>query len=152
MNSSERKCATCREGVLTPTTLDYTAEMEHDGRAYTVTVHNLDVLICDRCRAKVVPDESYARLADELRRQAGLLMPSEISRRREQLGLSQQDFACLLGVAAATVSRWETGAQIPQRVMSDFMQAFFDLPELQEYLKRRRGILQAAPRIAGKSA
>ena len=152
MNSNERKCATCREGALTPTTLDYTAAMEHDGRSYTVTVPGLEVLICDKCQARALPDGSYESLADELRRQAGLLMPSEIARRREQLGLSQKDLACLLGVAPATVARWETGAQLQQSVLNEFLQALFDVPELQEYLRRRRGILPAVPRIAGKSA
>jgi putative zinc finger/helix-turn-helix YgiT family protein len=150
MKQSEKKCATCREGTLTPTTLDYTAEMEHDGRAYTVTVNNLDLFVCDKCQARVLPDASYSRLEDELRRQAGLLMPAEIAERREQLGLSQQDFACLLGVAPATVSRWEAGAQIQPRVLNDFMQAFFDLPELQKYLRRRRGMASAPPRIVGE--
>jgi putative zinc finger/helix-turn-helix YgiT family protein len=123
-----------------PAIIDYTTEMEHDGRAYTVSVPNLDVFRCDQCQAKALPDASYEKLADVLRRQAGLLMPSEIATKRTALGLNQKDFAQLLGVAPETVSRWETGGQIQQRVMNDFMRAFFDLPALQDYLKRLRGV------------
>jgi putative zinc finger/helix-turn-helix YgiT family protein len=118
--------------------IDYTAEMEHDGRAYLVTVSGLDAFVCDKCGAKVLPDASQAKLEHQLRRQAGLLMPSEITERRERLQLSQSDFAGLLGVAAATVARWETGGQIQQRVMNDFMRAFFDLPSLRSYLRGTR--------------
>ena len=129
-----------------PTTIDYTAEMEHDGRAYTVNVPSLDVFLCDQCSAKVLPDTSYERLADALRREAGLLMPSEIAAKRAALRLNQKDFAQLLGVAPETVSRWETGGQIQQRVMNEFMLAFFEVPALQAYLRRKRSMaLPATP-------
>jgi putative zinc finger/helix-turn-helix YgiT family protein len=136
---------------MRPATIDYSAEMEHDGRAYTVTVPSLDVLLCDQCPAKVLPDASYERLADALRRQASLLMPSEIVAKRTGLGLNQKDFAQLLGVAPETVSRWETGGQIQQRVMNDFMRAVFDVPELREYLKGLRGVAGAKPADAQTS-
>jgi putative zinc finger/helix-turn-helix YgiT family protein len=139
----QRKCATCRKGIMNPVTLDYSVEMEHDGRAYMLRVPNLEVLLCDQCQSNVLPDASYERLADALRREAGLLIPSEIIEERTALGLNQKDFAHLLGVAPETVSRWETGGQIQQRVMNDFMQAFFDLPELRNYLKRKRGLAPA---------
>jgi putative zinc finger/helix-turn-helix YgiT family protein len=135
-----RKCPTCREGVLTEAVVDYQTEMEHDGRAYDIEVPNLAVLRCDKCGSIVLPDESYERLADALREKAGLLFPAEIVRGREQLGLSQKDFAQMLGVAPATVSRWETGAQLQQRVMNDFLNAFFHVPELRTYLMRLKGV------------
>jgi putative zinc finger/helix-turn-helix YgiT family protein len=125
--------------------------MEHDGRAYSVAVNNLAVLRCERCGAQVLPDESYARLTDSLRVQDGLLLPAQIAEKRRALGLSQKDFAELLGVAAETVSRWESGGQIQQRVMNDFMQAFFDLPALREYLMRKRGMAPATPQTVPTS-
>src|SRR5262245_1930245 len=120
------KCRTCRERKVNPIMVpSYSAEMEHDGRAYTVTVRDLDVLECEACHARMLPDAASKRLTEALRREAGLLMPAEIRRKRELLGLSQKLLANHLNVAAETVSRWETGAQIQQRAMDLFLRAYF---------------------------
>jgi putative zinc finger/helix-turn-helix YgiT family protein len=132
------KCRSCREKMVNPVTVDYTTEMEHDGRAYTVSVSHLEILRCGNCQEEQLPDESYLKLVEALRQKAGLLTPSQITQKRETLGLSQKEFAHLLGVAAETVCRWESGGQLQQRVMNDFMRAFFEVPELREYLKRLR--------------
>src|SRR5258708_30116776 len=139
MTKKQQKCPTCREGTRKLVTADHTSEMEHDGRAYPISVRGIEMFICDRCGAKLLTDAARDRLEHELRRQAGLLQPAEIEAKRKALKLSQKDFAHFLGVASATVSRWETGAQIQQRVMNDFMKAFFEVPELRRYLKRLRG-------------
>lgn len=140
------KCHTCRKREVFPGVVDYSTDMEHDGRVYTITAKDLEVLRCQACHTQVLPDEAHAVLARELRRQAGLLQPQEIIANRERLGLNQKDFACLLGVAPATVCRWESGGQIQQRVMNDFMKAFFELDPLREYLRRLRGLNgEAAP-------
>lgn len=123
---------------MVPVTLDYSMEMDHDGRTYTVEVKDLPVLRCDQCEAKLLPDASLETMDNELRRMVGLLMPAEITRRRERLHLSQKEFAWLLGIAPATVSRWENGGQIQQRVMNDLMLAFFDLSTLRSYLRHLR--------------
>ena len=39
------------------------------------------------------------------------MAPEEIRQGRERLGLTQKQFANLLGVGEATVSRWETGCR-----------------------------------------
>jgi putative zinc finger/helix-turn-helix YgiT family protein len=137
---SDRKCATCKEGVLTEAVVDYQTEMEHDGRSYDIRIPDLEVLRCDRCGSIVLPDASYGRLADALRERAGLLFPAEIARGREQIGLNQKDLAQLVGVAPANVARWESGDQLQQRIMNDFLDAVFHVPELRTYLRRRKGV------------
>jgi transcriptional regulator with XRE-family HTH domain len=62
------------------------------------------------------------------RREARLLTPDEIRDGREKLGLTQKQFANLLGVGEATVSRWETGAQIQQRAMDRFLRVCLASP------------------------
>ena len=62
------------------------------------------------------------------RREARLLTPDEIRDGREKLGLTQKQFANLLGVGEATVSRWETGAQVQQRAMDRFVRLCFTSP------------------------
>jgi putative zinc finger/helix-turn-helix YgiT family protein len=133
------RCRKCQERAVMPVSTDYTADLEHDGRAYTVTVKNLPILRCSKCGAQTLPDEAFDRLYDELRRQAGILSPARIASERYRLGYMQKEFARLLGVAPETVSRWETGGQIPQRVMSDFMRVFFAVPEARDFLLALRG-------------
>jgi putative zinc finger/helix-turn-helix YgiT family protein len=132
------KCATCRERAVQPIVVDYTTEMEHDGRSYPVTVPGLAILKCQKCQAQVLTDDAYSRLTDAFRRQVGLLSPAEVRQKRKDLGLSQQELADYLQVAMATVSRWETGSQIQQRSLDCFLRAFFELRELREFLKRRQ--------------
>ena len=43
-------------------------------------------------------------------------MAGEIRPLRERLGLTQRDFAALLGVCEDSVSNWETGRSNPQRL------------------------------------
>src|SRR5438874_3344122 len=115
------KCRACGRQALKPTVVDYSTEMEHDGRAYSLTVPKLGILECEACHNRVLPDAALARVLDELRAQAGLLTPAEIREKRKQLGLTQEQLAKYLRVAKETVSRWETGGQIQQRAMSDFL-------------------------------
>ncbi len=142
------KCGKCRERRVNPVTVDYRAELEHDGRTYPVACRNLEILRCEACGNEMLPDEAYAKLNEALRFHAGLLMPSQIAEKRMALGLSQREFARLLGVASETVCRWENGGQIQQRVMNDLMNAFFKVPELREYLRRLRGLQPGVPQVA----
>jgi putative zinc finger/helix-turn-helix YgiT family protein len=128
------KCPHCRERAVNDVVADYETDIEHDGRVYHVLVKDLSFLQCGKCGTKQLPDEAQDRIFQELRKQAGLLAPSEIAKKRINLGLSQKDFAQLLGVAKETVCRWESGGQIQQRVMNRFMEVVFDVPEARSYL------------------
>jgi transcriptional regulator with XRE-family HTH domain len=135
-----KKCHQCKERAVDLVKADHFARLEHDGREYSFTVKQLDILRCANCGYELVPPDSFDVLAEEMRLRAGLLTPAQIVAGRNRLGLSQCKFAALLGVAGATVNRWENGGQIQQRVMNDWMQAVFDLPVLQDYLMRKRGL------------
>jgi putative zinc finger/helix-turn-helix YgiT family protein len=129
------KCATCRERAVHPATILYTAELQHDGRPYTVQVPDLQVHRCDRCGALTLDDSANRRVSDALRREAGLLLPAEIRRQREALGLTQKQLASALHLAESTLSRWETGAQIQQRAMDLLLRLFFEIPEARRFLR-----------------
>ena len=129
------KCASCLERSVVAATLPtYTDELEHDGRAYTITVSNLDVLKCEKCDNLVIPDHSLDRLTSELRKQAGLLLPGDIRKKRDNLKLTQKALAGYLNVSESTLCRWETGGQIQQRAMDKLLRLFFDVQQAREYL------------------
>ena len=120
------KCGECRERAIYPAVLEtYTTEMDHDGKTYPISVSSFEVMQCRNCGEIVLDDDANRRLSDALRSAVGLLQPSEIRARREKLGLTQKALAAYLQIAEATLSRWETGAQIQQRVMDKFLRVFF---------------------------
>jgi putative zinc finger/helix-turn-helix YgiT family protein len=132
---SVRRCLHCRERAVVPTTLPfYDKQMEHDGRPYAICLSNFEVLQCTNCHSIVLTEEANIRLTDALRTAAELLTPQEIRRNRDALGYTQQQLADYLGISMYTLSRWETGAQIQQRVMDRFLRLFFDVPEARCYL------------------
>jgi len=107
------KCGECRQRAVNLVTLDtYTTELEHDGRKYPVSLADFQVAQCQRCGTMIFADVANRRLSDALRSAAGLLRPAEIRAQREALGLTQKALAGYLLTAEATLSRWETGAQI----------------------------------------
>ncbi len=136
MKAHPWKCGTCFERAVFPATLaSYHARLDHDGRSYELELIDHHVFKCTRCGAVQLDDEAEDRLTQALRAAAGLLDPAVIRARREALGLTQKALANLLKIAESTLSRWETGAQIQQRVMDRLLRAFFDLEPLRDYFQ-----------------
>lgn len=128
------KCSRCKERTVRPAVVPYSVDVGHDGRSYQVVVPDLEVPKCMRCGKLVFDDAANLRVTREFRVQLGLLEPAEIRGRREELGLTQRELANLLGIAEATLSRWETGIQIQQRAFDRFLRVFFALPEVRRKL------------------
>jgi putative zinc finger/helix-turn-helix YgiT family protein len=137
MASPPYKCAKCREKAVSPTIEEYHLTLDHDGRTYELIVPDLTVLVCANCKNRVLDREANARLDDALRAKAGLLFPSEIRQGRLRLDFSQAHLAELLTIGEATLSRWETGAQIQSHHMDVMLRAFFDVPSFRKYLETR---------------
>ncbi len=135
---------------MQPEEMDYTTEIVHDGRPYQVSVPALRTPRCQNpeCRAILLDTAANRRITQAFRRAANLLEPEEIRRRREALGLTQAALAEWLEVGAATVSRWETGAQIQQRSLDKLLRLFFDLPEVRRALDRYLRLLDPLPQGA----
>jgi putative zinc finger/helix-turn-helix YgiT family protein len=119
------KCSRCRERAVAPATVAYAATLEHDGRPYDVRVPDLRVPRCEKCGKLVMTDDANRRITEALRAEAKLLSPAAIRQHREALGLTQKQLAARLGLAEATLSRWETGGQIQQRAMDRLLRLFF---------------------------
>lgn len=78
-----------------------------------VSLAGLDVRVCTNGhREIVIPmiEGLHRTIATALTRKPYLLAHQEIRFLRKYLGYSQADFAATMGVAAESVSRWETGA------------------------------------------
>ena len=109
-------------------TLDYATTIEHDGRSYRVEIPGFTVPQCGFCQAISIDDEADRQISTAFRREARLLSPEEIRQGRAKLGLTIKQFADMLGVNEATVSRWESGAQIQQRSLDQFLRLCFATP------------------------
>jgi putative zinc finger/helix-turn-helix YgiT family protein len=116
-----KRCGKCGQKAMRLAIVPYAATIEHDGRAYHVKIPDLRVPQCSNCQAISIDDEADQQISSAFRREAGLLTPNEIREGREKLGLTQKEFAKLLGVGESTLSRWETGAQIQQRALDRFL-------------------------------
>ena len=129
------KCYTCRTKSVNPVTLPtYSTEIDHDGRCYAIELVDVDVWRCEKCGEIVLNDLAHARITSALREKANLLRPEQIRAARERLGLTQKELASCLGIAESTLSRWETGAQIQQRCMNNFLKVFFESAEARSLL------------------
>jgi len=78
-------------------------------------------MVCTKCGwqalAEGMADELLKSTGDAYRQRHGLLTSVEIKAIREDLGMSQQQFAEALGAGVASVKRWETW--LPQETSSD---------------------------------
>lgn len=128
------KCGACRERAVQRATIEYTTPVEHDGRKYIVTIPDLVVARCKRCGEIILDDHANQRISESFRLQAGLLTPLEIRENRERLRLTQRELASALGIAEATLSRWETGGQIQQRALDRLMRLYFFSDEVRRLL------------------
>lgn len=100
-------CEVERDLDLISTSRDY----EICGDSISILVEELK---CEECgNAFDPPDLTYDPLDiayREYRRKHQMLQPEEIKELRKSLGITQQEFANLLGWGGATLSRYENGA------------------------------------------
>jgi putative zinc finger/helix-turn-helix YgiT family protein len=130
-----KRCGKCGQNKMRLATVPYNTTIEHDGRSYHVKIPALSVPHCGNCHAISLDDEADQQISAAFRSEAGLLTPDEIRHGREKLGLTQKQFANLLGVGEATISRWETGGQIQQRAMDRFLRLCLVSPAAVELLQ-----------------
>jgi len=129
------RCLKCLKRDVFPATVPYTAEVSHDGRLYKVQVPALEIPRCRSCGELVFTNRVDEQITAALRAQLRLLTPAQIRESRKALKLLQQELAERLGVAEATISRWETGMLIQSRAMDNLLRAYFALPELRAALR-----------------
>jgi putative zinc finger/helix-turn-helix YgiT family protein len=125
-------------------TVPYDIQIDHDGRKYQVHIPALTVPQCAECNLIVIDSEADQYIEIAFRQEAKLLTAEQIRDCRKNLHMTQEELAAYLGIAAATLSRWETGAQRQQRFHDGVLRAFFEMKSLREFLGTLHGIPGAA--------
>lgn len=129
------RCATCLKEAVYPATIPYTAKLKHDGKLHSIDIPELTIPKCRECGALVFSNSVDDQLVSALRSHLELLTPQEIKEGRKALRLKSKELAEHLGIAAATVSRWEKGHLIQSRAMDNLLRLFFALPEVRNLLR-----------------
>ena len=132
------RCPRCLKKEVCPRARSYTSKVGYDGRVYEVTVPRLKVPCCRACGEMVFSVVEDAEISAALRKKLRLLTPAQIRAARIQLKLHQRELAVRLGVAEATVSRWESDRLIQSRAMDNLLRLFFGLKQVRSVLSGKR--------------
>src|SRR5260370_20289464 len=91
-----KRSGKCGQSDMRLATVAYATTIEHDGRAYDVDIPALTVPRCGNCKSISIDDEADQQISAAFRREAKLLAPEEIRAGRDNLALTQKQFANLL--------------------------------------------------------
>ena len=129
-----QRCPKCGQLDIVEVTLEYPAEVRHDGRVHKFLIPDLRISCCQACGEKVFTEDVDQQINTALRGHLGLLMPSQIAESIEALGITQKEFAQRVGIAEATLSRWLTETQIQSRPLDNLLRLFFEFPDVRAAL------------------
>ena len=115
-------------------TIDYPAEVRHDGRLHEFVAANLEIPICEACGEKVFTQEVDRQVNHALREYLVLLTPAQIRQGIERVGMTQKEVAERTGIAEATLSRWLNETQIQSRSTDNLLRIFFSAPRVRAML------------------
>ena len=128
------RCPNCLRKDVRPVVMPYTARVRHDGLEYAIELPAMEVPKCQNCGELLFGNRAGEQIDDALRAHLRLLTPAQIRAGRKALELHQGQLAERLGVAEATISRWETGALIHSRAMDNLLRVYFAFPGVREAL------------------
>jgi putative zinc finger/helix-turn-helix YgiT family protein len=130
-------CVNCLKDEVYPETISYTAKVKHDGRLHEIHLPELTIPKCRACGELVFSNSADDQILMALRLHLRLLTPQEIKAGRKALRLKSKELAERLGIAAATISRWEKGHLIQSRAMDNLLRLFFNSSEVRALLGQR---------------
>jgi putative zinc finger/helix-turn-helix YgiT family protein len=131
-----RRCPSCGQGWLRPTTVTDQFVHEEDGVSMPVFVEKVPIEVCTKCAEIFRGPESACLHHEAVCRTFGFLTPREIVELREKvLRLTQEEFAHLTGIGLATISRWERGRLVQNRAMDRYLRLLRENPASVPYLK-----------------
>jgi putative zinc finger/helix-turn-helix YgiT family protein len=150
------------KGAFCPNCEEYTeATLGVEREVYNVRGEPIEIeaeiLICQRCGAKIFDEERDSRNLEkaygQYRDKHNLLPPGQIRTIREKYGLSQRALSRLLGWGEITIHRYENGA-IQDNVHDSTLRLIGDPQNMQKFFKANRSKLPAhiATRLERKIA
>lgn len=133
-------CPACEQGVLAPSS--NTEMLAYGG--VELAVQGIQYSVCPVCGEEVVLEaqskKNELRYADAKRVHDGLLTSKEIVAWRQNLGLSQQDAALLLGGGLNAFSKYERGEVIQSRSMDLLIRVSEQTSGVSAFLADRAGL------------
>lgn len=146
-HSSPPRCFACAAGQLIPASVRYETTARIDRVEYPVAIQNLPILRCSACGEEYFGDDADRAIGRAVRKAAGLLHAESIRAMRRELGMSQKQFARLLGVAAPALNRWEKGHVVQSRLVDTLLRVVAALPEARELLLAMGNIARRPPEV-----
>lgn len=128
------QCHRCGENKVVLATIEYAAEVRHDGRLHEFTIPRLEIPVCQGCGEKVFTEDVDRQVNDALRSHLKVFTPTKIREVLGRLNLSQKEVADRLGIAEATISRWLGETQIQSKSMDRLLRVFFAFPQVRAAL------------------
>jgi transcriptional regulator with XRE-family HTH domain len=128
------RCNHCGENAVDMTTIEYSAEVRHDGRLYTFTIPSLRIPACRNCLERVFTDDVDRQINDALRLHLRVFTPDKFRTALDRVRLTQKEVAGRTGIAPATISRWLNGAQIQVKALDRYIRVFFAFPQVRQAL------------------
>jgi putative zinc finger/helix-turn-helix YgiT family protein len=130
---TETACFECGGGDLVRDDVSLTGNRY--GESFVIRMPGLRCTKCGFATIDSIASAEFTRLvSDAYREKHGLLIGSELRARREQLRMSQQQFADYLGVGVASVKRWELG-QVQDKAMDELIRLKTDPEAARNNLK-----------------
>lgn len=124
-HSAGTRCPTCGQGAIQ---LKKIRNYKTKIRGYPFVVPEATIGLCDNpaCEERPVSAQERHRWEDlfdqALEAHHATLVPAEVTQLREQLGLTKNDFAHLLGVSVRSIHLWEKiDRKVPPARVSDLM-------------------------------
>jgi DNA-binding transcriptional regulator YiaG len=79
------------------------------------------VYICESCEFRYTDHEAESARHDAVCRHLQLMVPTELQKIRDDLGMSREDFSEMSGLGAASISRWELGLTIQNKANDNYI-------------------------------
>jgi hypothetical protein len=128
------RCRQCRQEKVFLARIDYTCDINYDGRLVSITTRDVELPVCSNCGEKVFTEKVDDQINVAMRSQLKLLAPEDIRGGISRLGVSRKEVADRLGVAEDLLWRWANGFSIQSRAMDNLLRLFFQLPEVRTAL------------------
>ncbi|MFI3272256.1 MAG: type II toxin-antitoxin system MqsA family antitoxin [Pseudomonadota bacterium] len=132
-------CPLCGEGVLALQRVTH----RHYYKGQSCEFAGYTSYACSACGEELENSSDNAEITRQIldfqRRVDGLLTPKEIKTIRENLGLTQEAFANVLGVGKKTFARYENGSVTQSVIMNNFLTVIRAMPMALTVLHREQG-------------